>query len=75
MPTADAVTDLVMSDLSSLPRDASEEDARRAAILAIVTRIRDAVLAATVTVPSTGLISPGGMSPAPVTGSATGSIT
>ncbi len=76
IPSADAITALVMADLDSIPRNASETDAREAAILAIVTHIRTAVLAATLTVPADGIISPGGMSPAPCTGaSITGVLT
>lgn len=72
MPSADAITDLVMADIDSIPRDAGEPIARRAAILSIVQHIRDAVIASTVTVDGTGLsTAPGG---GPVSGTAIGAI-
>ena len=40
----------------------------------IAAAIDNYIRSATVTVPAAGLISPGGLSPAPVTGKATGSI-
>lgn len=48
---------------------------QQAALEALVDEILKAVKMATVPVPATGLMSPGGMTPAAVTGQATGSIT
>lgn len=49
MPTADAVTDLIIADINAISSVGTEPTTKRAAIHAIVAQIRTMVAAATVT--------------------------
>ena len=74
MTPSATVAQAIKARLAALDTGAAEPD-QDAALEALVDEIRKMVLAGTVTVPATGLVSPGGLTPAPVTGAATGSIT
>lgn len=75
MPSADAVAALVAADLDAIPKTLPEGAAKLQSMTAIVKRIRDMVLAATVdsTLDGSAAVTtaPG---TAPVTGTATGTI-